>query len=146
MSRRDMDVQWERLHQEAVAAMRRAYVPYSGYPVGAAGMASDGTIYTGCNVENSSYGVGLCAECGMISDFVKGGGTELVAFVAVNGNEDPVVPCGRCRQLLFEHGGNELQVAMPSGIMPMSLVLPQGFGPVDLTEVPTATFKEVHNG
>ena len=146
MSRRDMDVQWERLHQEAVAAMRRAYVPYSGYPVGAAGMASDGTIYTGCNVENSSYGVGLCAECGMISDFVKGGGTELVAFVAVNGNEDPVVPCGRCRQLLFEHGGNEPQVAMPSGRMPMSSVLPQGFGPVDLTEVPTATFKEVHNG
>ena len=146
MSRRDMDVQWERLHQEAVAAMRRAYVPYSVYPEGAAGMASDGTIYTGCNVENSSYGVGLCAECGLISDFVKGGGTELVAFVAVNGNEDPVVPCGRCRQLLFEHGGNELQVAMPSGIMPMSSVLPQGFGPVDLMEVPTATFKEVHNG
>ena len=76
MSRRDMDVQWERLHQEAVAALRRPYVPYSGYPVGAAGMASDGTIYTGCNVENSSYGVGLCAECGMISDFVKGGGTR----------------------------------------------------------------------
>ena len=134
------------LFAAAAAARPKAHAPYSHFQVGAALMTEDGHIYTGCNVENSSYGVGLCAECGMISDFVKGGGTELVAFAAVNGNEDPVVPCGRCRQLLFEHGGNELQVAMPSGIMPMSSVLPQGFGPVDLTEVPTATFKEVHNG
>lgn len=140
-----MDIQWQQLRDEAVSAMRQAYVPYSGYPVGAAGLADDGVIYSGCNVENSSYGVGLCAECGMISNFVRHGGKKLIAFAAVNGNAEPVVPCGRCRQLLFEHGGNDLLVAMPSGITPMSSVLPDGFGPADLVEVPTATFKEKNN-
>ncbi|MFT3945044.1 MAG: cytidine deaminase [Ancrocorticia sp.] len=133
---------WAQLHDHAVAAMRKAYVPYSGYPVGAAGLANDGTIYSGCNVENSSYGLGLCAECGMISDFIKNGGGRLLAVVAVNGNEDAVVPCGRCRQLIFEHGGKDALVAMPAGIMPMSEVLPDGFGPENLIQVPTATFKE----
>lgn len=135
---------WAQLHQRAVEAMRHAYVPYSGYPVGAAGLADDGTIYTGCNVENSSYGIGLCAECGMISDFVKNGGVRLLAVAAVNGNGEAVVPCGRCRQLIFEHGGDRVLVAMPTGIMPMSEVLPQGFGPADLTAVPTATYKETN--
>lgn len=133
---------WTQLYEHAVSAMRHAYVPYSGYPVGAAGLASDGTIYSGCNVENSSYGIGLCAECGMISDFIKNGGGRLLAVVAVNGNGDTVVPCGRCRQLIFEHGGQEALVAMPSGIMSMSEVLPDSFGPDDLTQVPTATYKE----
>ena len=133
---------WAQLHERAVAAMRNAYVPYSGYPVGAAGLAEDGTIYSGCNVENSSYGIGLCAECGMISEFIKNGGQRLVAVAAVNGNGDPVVPCGRCRQLIFEHGGNQALVAMPAGIMAMSEVLPYGFGPEDLTAVSTATYKE----
>lgn len=134
---------WAQLHERAVEAMRHAYVPYSGYPVGAAGLCEDGTIYSGCNVENSSYGIGLCAECGMISEFIKNGGKQLVAVAAVNGNGDSVVPCGRCRQLIFEHGGGEALVAMPAGIMPMSEVLPYGFGPDDLTVVPTATYKEM---
>ncbi len=133
---------WAQLHSHAVQAMRHAYVPYSGYPVGAAGLATNGTIYSGCNVENSSYGLGLCAECGMISDFIKNGGGRLLAVVAVNGNGDAVVPCGRCRQLIVEHGGKEALVAMPSGILPMSDVLPDSFGPDDLTQVPTATYKE----
>ena len=135
---------WAQLHDRAVEAMAHAYVPYSGFPVGAAGLAQDGTIYSGCNVENSSYGIGLCAECGMISDFIKHGGKRLLAVVAVNGNEDPVVPCGRCRQLIFEHGGEQALVAMPAGITPMSEVLPQGFGPEDLTAVSTATYKETN--
>ncbi len=135
---------WAQLHDRAVEAMAHAYVPYSGFPVGAAGLAQDGTIYSGCNVENSSYGIGLCAECGMISDFIKHGGKRLLAVVAVNGNEDPVVPCGRCRQLIFEHGGDQALVAMPAGITPMSEVLPQGFGPEDLTAVSTATYKETN--
>ena len=117
-----MEIQWEKLHAEAVAVMKHAYVPYSGYPVGAAGLAADGTIYTGCNVENSSYGVGLCAECGMISDFVRGGGERLVAFAAVNGNEKPVVRVALPVSDNFRHGEERREVAM-SGIMPMSEAL-----------------------
>ena len=120
---------WAQLHEHAVAAMRHAYVPYSGYPVGAAGLANDGTIYSCCNVENSSYGIGLCAECGMISDFIKNGGGRLLAVVAVNGNEDAVVPCGRCRQLLWEHGGAGLRLVLDDGEHTLAELLPRAFGP-----------------
>jgi len=132
---------WTKLHDLAVEAMRTAYCPYSGYPVGAAGIAEDGTYYSGCNIENAGYGVGLCAECGLVSAFVRGGGHRLVAVACVNGNSEPVVPCGRCRQVLYEHGGPDMLLAMPAGIMPMSDVLPYGFGQNDLEDVATSTFK-----
>ena len=136
------DQTWSELHRLAVEAMKRAYAPYSGYPVGAACLTRDGHYYAGCNVENAAYGVDLCAECGMISDMVKAGSTGILAFAAVNGEEKPVVPCGRCRQLLTEHSTADTLLAMPTGILPLSEVMPFGFGPAELREVPTATILE----
>lgn len=126
---------WEKLRAAAIEAMTMAYVPYSGYPVGAAGLAEDGNIYSGCNVENAGYGVTLCAECGMISDLVKAGGGKLVAFLCVNGNGELTVPCGRCRQLLWEHGGPAMEIEVPDGVMTLADVLPYGFGIEELDRV-----------
>lgn len=120
---------WETLRAAASAAMRRAYVPYSGYRVGVAGLAADGRIVSGCNVENASYGMTLCAECGLISEHVRTGGGRLIAFVCVDGEDNRLVPCGRCRQLLYEFGGPDLVLEMPSGRRPLSEVLPEAFGP-----------------
>lgn len=127
-----MTPDWELLRQRAVDASRRAYAPYSGYRVGAAGLAEDGRVLSGCNVENAGYGVTLCAECGLIGDLVLGGGGRLVAFTCVNGLGEVIMPCGRCRQLLWEHGGAELLIETPMGIQAMDAVLPQAFGPADL--------------
>lgn len=126
---------WEALRAQALAVMSRAYVPYSKYPVGAAALVDDGRIVSGCNVENAGYGVTLCAECGLVSELVKGGGGRLVAFVCVNAAGDVITPCGRCRQLLWEHGGPGLVVQMPTGRATMDQVLPGAFGPWDLEAV-----------
>ncbi|WP_175956812.1 cytidine deaminase [Schaalia sp. Marseille-Q2122] len=123
---------WARLREAANAAAARAYAPYSKYHVGAAALVNDGRIVTGCNVENAGLGVTLCAECGLISDLVNGGGGRLVAFLCVNGEGDIISPCGRCRQILFEHGGTSLVLTMPQGVMTMNEVLPGAFGPSDL--------------
>lgn len=120
---------WARLRAAAVEAAACAYAPYSGYSVGAAALAADGSIYTGCNVENASTGVGLCAECGLVSQAVRSGAGKLVAFTCVNGEGETISPCGRCRQLLREFGGHELVLLMPSGVMTMDEVLPDSFGP-----------------
>ncbi|MDO5503817.1 MAG: cytidine deaminase [Actinomycetia bacterium] len=125
-------VDWEALHTAAVAAMRAAYCPYSQFPVGVAGLVDDGRIVSGCNVENASYGVGLCAECGMVSQLHLTGGGRLVAVSCVGGNGEALMPCGRCRQLLWEHGGPECLLMTPEGILPMREVLPQAFGRADL--------------
>jgi cytidine deaminase len=114
--------------------MTRAYAPYSSYPVGAAALVDDGRIVTGCNVENAAYGVTLCAECGLVSDLVAGGGGRLVAFTCCDGNGRLLMPCGRCRQLLWEHGGAGLVVDTPEGRISMAEVLPQAFGPETLEE------------
>lgn len=113
--------------------MAKAYAPYSHYPVGAAALVDDGRIITGCNVENASYGLTLCAECGLVSALHLTGGGRLVAFACVDGKGRALMPCGRCRQLLYEHGGPDLQVDTPEGVLPMSEVLPQAFGPDHLT-------------
>lgn len=123
---------WARLREAANAAAARAYAPYSKYHVGAAALVNDGRIVTGCNVENAGLGVTLCAECGLISDLVNGGGGRLLAFLCVNGEGEIISPCGRCRQILFEHGGNSLVLTMPQGVMTMNEVLPGAFGPSDL--------------
>lgn len=112
-----------------------AYAPYSNYPVGAAALVDDGRIVTGCNVENAAYGVTLCAECGLVSELVAGGGGRLVAFTCTNGAGQRIMPCGRCRQILSEHGGGDLLVDTPEGVLTMSEVLPQAFGPGDLSHV-----------
>lgn len=125
-------VDWDRLHEEAVAAMRCAYAPYSGFPVGVAALVDDGRVVTGCNVENASYGVGLCAECGMVGELARTGGGRLLAVWCVGGDGGTLMPCGRCRQLLWEHGGATCVLRTPEGDLPMSAVLPQAFGVEDL--------------
>jgi cytidine deaminase len=129
---------WELLTAEAVAVAERAYAPYSGFPVGAAAKVDDGRVVVGCNVENAAYGVVLCAECGVVSQLYATGGGRLTHFVCVNGLGEVIMPCGRCRQLLFEHGGNQLVLMTPLGERTMDQVLPQAFGPDDLRHVTDA--------
>lgn len=128
----NIHIDWEVLKTAATLAMKSAYAPYSKYPVGVAGLVDDGRIVSGCNVENASYGLTLCAECGMVSALHATGGGRLVAVACVDGAGEALMPCGRCRQLLFEHGGPELQVWMPTGVRRMKEVLPEAFGPAHL--------------
>ena len=125
-------VDWDGLRSAAAEVAGRAYAPYSNFPVGAAALVDDGRIVAGCNVENASYGVTLCAECGLVSALVVGGGGRLVAFTCVNGAGELLMPCGRCRQLLCEHGGDELLVETPRGLRSLGELLPDAFGPKDL--------------
>jgi cytidine deaminase len=124
---------WEDLRAAADEAATHAYAPYSGFRVGAAARVDDGRTVAGCNVENAAYGVTLCAECGLVSDLHLGGGGRLTHFVCVNGDGDVIMPCGRCRQLLYENGGPELLLLTGSGVRTMAEVLPDAFGPEDLT-------------
>jgi cytidine deaminase len=126
------DVDWEALRAAARDVMRRAYAPYSRFSVGAAGLVDDGRIVTGCNVENAAYGVGLCAECGMISALHAGGGGRLIAVACVGPGGEPLMPCGRCRQILMESGGPDCLLETARGVLPMRAVLPDAFGPDDL--------------
>lgn len=123
---------WESLQRAAIEIAERAYAPYSSYRVGAAAFADDGRLVVGCNVENAAYGVTLCAECGLVSQLHATGGGRLTHFVCVNGSGEVIMPCGRCRQLLWENGGPTLQVLTPLGPRPMDEVLPQAFGAGDL--------------
>lgn len=125
-------VDWDALRDVARQICERAYAPYSNYPVGAAALVDDGRVVRGCNVENASYGVGLCAECGLVSELSATGGGRLVAFCCVNGAGELITPCGRCRQLLWEHGGPDLQVATADGIRSMAQMLPGAFDSSDL--------------
>jgi cytidine deaminase len=127
-------VDWEALRSRAVEAMRQAYAPYSRFPVGVAGLVDDGRVVTGCNVENASYAMALCAECGMVSQLHNTGGGRLVAVFCVNGNGDPLMPCGRCRQLLWEHGGPSCEVMTSAGARTMAEVLPDAFDGGDLDD------------
>jgi cytidine deaminase len=137
------DIDWDALRERAVELMRAAYAPYSGFPVGVAGLVDDGRVVAGCNVENAAYGVALCAECGMVSDLVATGGGRLVAVSCVGADSAPLMPCGRCRQLLWEHGGPECLLMTPEGVLPMTAVLPQAFGRDDLDALASrATDKE----
>ena len=134
-----MDADWEALTTAAREAMGHAYAPYSGFAVGAAARVDDGRVVSGCNVENAAYGVTLCAECGLVGELHMTGGGRLTHFVCVNGDGDVIMPCGRCRQLLFEHGGRDLELWTVSGVRPMSEVLPDAFGPDDLAVVAPRT-------
>jgi cytidine deaminase len=129
------EIDWATLRRAALEVMGRAYAPYSQFPVGAAALVDDGRIVVGCNVENASYGLGLCAECGLVSALHASGGGRLVAFACVDAHGAVLMPCGRCRQLLWEQGGPDLLVDTPAGIKPMAEVLPLAFGPEDLDRV-----------
>ncbi|KQW45229.1 cytidine deaminase [Nocardioides sp. Root1257] len=123
---------WESLKAAAAEAMTHAYAPYSHFSVGAAATVDDGRVVTGCNVENAAYGVALCAECGLVSQLHITGGGRLTHFVCVNGKGEVIMPCGRCRQLLYENGGPELLLMTVSGVKTMDEVLPDAFGPDNL--------------
>lgn len=125
-------VDWAGLRDAARQAMQHAYAPYSRFPVGAAGLVDDGRVVQGCNVENASYGLGLCAECGLVSALISSGGGRLVAVVCVDGQGKLLMPCGRCRQLLWEHGGPDCLLDAPGGPRRMDEVLPDAFDAGDL--------------
>jgi len=123
------DIDWAALREAAVAAAGKAYVPYSRFPVGAAALVDDGRVVSGCNVENASYGLTLCAECALVSALAMSGGGRLVAFACVDGHGEALMPCGRCRQLLYEHSAEGMLLATVSGIRTIDEVLPDAFGP-----------------
>jgi cytidine deaminase len=133
-----MEIDWELLRARAREMTYRAYAPYSQFAVGAAALVDDGRVVAGCNVENAAYGVTLCAECGLVSELVATGGGRLIAFSGANTLGEVLMPCGRCRQLLWEHGGPDLLVDTPTGPAPMRKVLPLAFGPDDLVHVQRA--------
>jgi cytidine deaminase len=134
MTSSDGEVDWDALRAAAVEAMHRGYAPYSNFPVGVAGLVDDGRVVVGCNVENASYGLGLCAECGMVSALHAGGGGRLRAVACVDRSGNALMPCGRCRQLLWEHGGPDCLIDTVSGIRPMREVLPDAFSADDLVQ------------
>ena len=128
-----IEINWDLLRAAARDVAQRAYAPYSRLQVGAAALVDDGRIVTGCNVENASFGLTLCAECGLVSELHATGGGRLVAFACVDAaTGDPLTPCGRCRQLLWEAGGASLQVDTEAGPIGMASLLPGAFGPEDL--------------
>ena len=131
-------VDWAAPREAANSAMKKAYVPYSKFPVGAAALTSDGRIVSGCNVENASYGLTLCAECSLVSELAMSSGNsgpaKLVAFTCVDGHGNILMPCGRCRQLLFEHSAKGMVLETVSGFKTIDEVIPDAFGPRDLDE------------
>jgi cytidine deaminase len=133
-------IDWPALRAAAVAAAARAYAPYSGLRVGAAALAAGGQIVTGCNVENASYGLTLCAECGLVSALHASGAAQpdgralLLAVAVVAGDGEPLLPCGRCRQLLLEAGGGDLLVDTADGPVELKILLPAAFTGTDLAQ------------
>ncbi len=132
------DLDFPALRAAATQAREHAYAPYSHYLVGAAAVTGDGRLLTGCNVENASLGMTLCAECGVVSDLHRTGGGRLVAVACVGagegGDPHPVLPCGRCRQLLSEQGGPDLLVDTPDGPVALAVLLPDAFAAADLRQ------------
>lgn len=122
-------IDWDLLRRNAIEVAANAYAPYSGLRVGAAGLTEDGRVVTGCNVENVSYGLGLCAECAVVCGLYAAGGGRLVALSCSNGDGNLLMPCGRCRQVLLEHGGSQLLIDHPAGARPLAELLPDAFGP-----------------
>jgi cytidine deaminase len=127
-----VDVDWKSLRDKAIEARSYAYAPYSGFPVGAAALVDDHRVVSGCNVENVSYGLGLCAECAVVCNLHSSGGGRLVALVCVAGDGGLLMPCGRCRQVLLEHGGPAMLIDHPDGARTLAELLPDAFGPADL--------------
>lgn len=132
ISTADDPVDWDALTRYATEVMQRAYAPYSQYKVGVAGLVDDGRVVLGCNVENAAYGVALCAECGMVSALHATGGGRLRAVACVDGQGRALMPCGRCRQLLWENGGPTMQLMTSRGVVTMDQVLPDAFDSTDL--------------
>lgn len=128
-------IDWKSLREKAFDMSTMAYAPYSAFPVGAAALVDDLRVVVGCNVENVSYGLSLCAECAVVCALQSSGGGRLVALSCVDGAGHTLMPCGRCRQLLLEHGGPDLLIDHPQGPRALSGLLPDAFGPEDLARV-----------
>jgi cytidine deaminase len=128
------EIDWKALRGKALEAATHAYAPYSGLSVGAAALVDDGRVVAGCNVENVSYGLGLCAECAVVSALHTGGGGRLLALACVDGAGKVLMPCGRCRQVLIEHGGSDMLIDHPDGPRALGELLPAAFGPDDLVQ------------
>ncbi len=126
------EIDWKLLRDKAISVSSGAYAPYSKFPVGAAALVDDGRIVVGCNVENVSYGLGLCAECAVVCALHSSGGGRLLALACVDGSGAVLTPCGRCRQVLLEHGGPAMLIDHTSGPRPLGELLPDAFGPDDL--------------
>ncbi|ADU00814.1 cytidine deaminase [Mycolicibacterium gilvum] len=129
-------IDWNLLRRKAIDVSQHAYAPYSGFRVGAAALVDDHRMVAGCNVENVSYGLGLCAECAVVCALHSSGGGRLVALTCVGPDGEVLMPCGRCRQVLFEHGGGDLLIDHPLGPKPLGELLPDAFGPADLDRRP----------
>ncbi|MGO8886793.1 MAG: cytidine deaminase [Streptosporangiaceae bacterium] len=129
-----MTIDWPALRSAAVAVAARAYAPYSRLHVGAAGLTDDGAVVTGCNVENASFGLTLCAECGLVSALHASGHSRLLAVSVVAADGAPLVPCGRCRQLLLEAGGPGLLLDGEPEPRELGGLLPDAFTGADLAE------------
>ncbi|MCG8514653.1 MAG: cytidine deaminase [Halanaerobiales bacterium] len=99
-----MENTMERLVRAALEAREKAYVPYSNFPIGAALLTKDGQIFSGCNIENASYGLTNCAERTAIFKAISAGHHELKMMVVVADTARPIPPCGACRQVIFEFG------------------------------------------
>ena len=125
---------WEPLRIAATAALAHAYAPYSHYPVGAAARLADGSIVSGCNVENASFGLTLFVECTMVGAARMNGGGLITEFYCVDGKGEILMPCGRCRQLLFEFSTASTQIMTSSGVKTMDEILPDAFGPDNLKD------------
>ena len=128
-----VDYDWKTLRDKANGAMGNAYAPYPNFAVGAAAVVDDGRTVVGCNVENVSYGLSLCAECVLVGNLISSGGGRLIAFTCCDQRREILMPCGRCRQLLLEHGGPDLVVDSRTGPVTLAELLPNAFGPDDLT-------------
>ena len=126
------EIDWKLLRRKAIDASGHAYAPYSRFRVGAAALVDDQRVLTGCNVENVSYGLGLCAECAVVCALHSTGGGRLVALSCVGPDGAVLMPCGRCRQVLLELGGEDLLIDHPRGPRPLRELLPDAFGPDDL--------------
>ncbi|AZZ83852.1 MULTISPECIES: cytidine deaminase [Gordonia] len=129
------EIQWNVLRHRATEMLSHAYAPYSHYPVGAAGVTSDGRVVAGCNVENVSYGLGICAEVSLVAQLISQGDRSLRAVTVTDASGKVLMPCGRCRQVLLEHGGRDLLVDHPAGPRLLSDLLPDAFGPDDIAQV-----------
>ena len=131
-------IDWNLLRRKAIDVSRNAYAPYSRFRVGAAALVDDHRMVAGCNVENVSYGLGLCAECAVVCALYSSGGGRLIALSCVDVAGEVLMPCGRCRQVLLEHGGPQMLIDHPRGPRPLADLLPDAFGPADLArrEVP----------
>ncbi len=127
-------IDWPALRAAAIVAAANAYAPYSRLRVGAAGLAANGAVVTGCNVENASFGLTLCAECGLVSALHAAGAVRLIAVSVVAHDGAPLVPCGRCRQLLLEAGGPGLLLDSDGGPRQLGTLLPDAFTGTDLAE------------